>query len=48
LRAPVSESGLYFSKSRVATPTPLGQDSALARLLWERSEKWVSAQGASN
>jgi NAD(P)-dependent dehydrogenase (short-subunit alcohol dehydrogenase family) len=43
LRAPVSESGLYFSKSRVATPTPLGQDSALARLLWERSEKWVSA-----
>jgi NAD(P)-dependent dehydrogenase (short-subunit alcohol dehydrogenase family) len=43
LRAPVSESGLYFSKSRVATPAPLGQDSALARLLWERSEKWVEA-----
>jgi NAD(P)-dependent dehydrogenase (short-subunit alcohol dehydrogenase family) len=41
LHAPVSESGLYFARSRVATPAPLGQDSALARLLWEHSEKWV-------
>jgi NAD(P)-dependent dehydrogenase (short-subunit alcohol dehydrogenase family) len=43
LRAPVSESGLYFSKSHVATPAPLGRDSDLARLLWQRSEEWVAA-----
>ena len=43
LRAPVRESGLYFAKSRVVTPAPLGQDSDLARLLWERSEEWVKA-----
>jgi retinol dehydrogenase 12 len=43
LHAPVSESGLYFARSRVATTAPLGQDSALARLLWEHSEKWVAA-----
>jgi NAD(P)-dependent dehydrogenase (short-subunit alcohol dehydrogenase family) len=43
LHAPVSESGLYFARSRVATPAPLGQDSALACLLGEQSEKWVAA-----
>jgi NAD(P)-dependent dehydrogenase (short-subunit alcohol dehydrogenase family) len=42
LCAPVSESGLYFAKSRVATPAPLGQDSELARLLWQRSQEWVN------
>ena len=42
LRAPVSESGLYFAKSRVATPAPLGQDAELARLLWQRSQEWVN------
>jgi retinol dehydrogenase-12 len=42
LRAPVSESGLYFAKSRVTTPAPWGQDSGLARLLWQRSEDWVT------
>lgn len=41
LNAPGSESGLYFAKSQVAKPAPLGQDKALARLLWERSEAWV-------
>jgi len=42
LHAPVSESGLYFAKSQVAAPAPLSQDTALARLLWARSEEWVN------
>ncbi len=37
-----SETGLYYDKCRVRTPSPLGQDTALAAELWRRSEAWVA------
>ncbi len=37
------ESGLYYDKCRVRTPSALGQDAALAAELWQRSEAWVKA-----
>jgi retinol dehydrogenase 12 len=37
------ESGLYYEKCRVAEPAPLGRDAALARQLWEQSERWLVA-----
>ena len=36
------ESGLYYDQCRIKTPSPLVQDAALARELWERSEAWVA------
>lgn len=35
------ETGLYYDKCRVKTPSALGQDAALAVELWQRSEAWV-------
>jgi retinol dehydrogenase 12 len=36
------ESGLYYDKCRVKTPSSLARDEALARELWQRSEAWVA------
>jgi retinol dehydrogenase 12 len=36
------ESGLYYDKCRVKTPSTLARDEALARELWQRSEAWVA------
>jgi short-subunit dehydrogenase len=42
LHAPPSESGLYYTDCTPARPSALGQDSQLARELWEHSEAWIS------
>ena len=36
------ESGLYYDKCQVRSPSALGQDRALARELWRRSEDWLA------
>ena len=36
------ESGLYYDKCRVRPANSLGQDTALARELWQRSEAWLA------
>ena len=41
LHAPQSETGLYYADCQTTAPAPLGQDTELARALWERSEAWV-------
>ncbi len=41
LHAPQSETGLYYADCHPLVPAPLGQDTELARALWERSETWV-------
>ena len=43
LQAPASESGLYYDKSRVKTPSRIAQDSQLAEQLWNQSLQWVDA-----
>ena len=35
------ETGLYYDKCRVKTPSAMAQDPALAAELWRRSEAWV-------
>ena len=35
------ETGLYYDKCQVKTPSRAGQDAALAAELWRRSEEWV-------
>ena len=45
LHASQSESGLYYADCKPVRPCALGQDQALARELWERSEAWVRAGG---
>ena len=35
------ETGLYYDKCQVKTPSRVGQDSALVAELWRRSEDWV-------
>ena len=37
------ETGLYYDKARVKTPSPLAQDRALAARLWAQSEAWIQA-----
>jgi retinol dehydrogenase 12 len=37
------ETGLYYEKCRVREPAPLARDDALARRLWEQSERWLAA-----
>ena len=37
-----NESGLYYDKCRVKTPSALARDETLARELWQRSEAWVA------
>lgn len=36
------ESGLYYDRCRVRTPSVLGQDAALAARLWRLSEDWLA------
>jgi hypothetical protein len=36
-------SGCYYDKLREARPNPLAEDAALARELWERTERAVAA-----
>ena len=36
------ETGLYYDKCRVKTPSKISQDAMLAAELWQRSEAWVS------
>lgn len=36
------ESGLYYDKCRVRPANSLGQDTALAQELWQRSEAWLA------
>jgi NAD(P)-dependent dehydrogenase (short-subunit alcohol dehydrogenase family) len=36
------QSGLYYDRCAPRTPSPLGQDAALAAELWRRSEAWVA------
>ena len=36
-----TETGLYYDKYRVKTPSAMAQDPALAAELWRRSEAWV-------
>ena len=36
-----SETGLYYDKCQVKTPSLTGQDARLAAELWQRSEAWV-------
>lgn len=35
------ETGLYYARCKPTTPSPLGQDQALALELWRRSEAWA-------
>ena len=44
LQAPASESGLYYDKSRIKTPSRIAQDAHLAEQLWHQSLQWVKAQ----
>jgi NAD(P)-dependent dehydrogenase (short-subunit alcohol dehydrogenase family) len=44
MRAPHSESGLYYADCKPMSPSLLGQDANLARALWERSEAWLEAK----
>ena len=44
LQAPASESGLYYDKSRIKTPSRIAQDAQLAEPLWHQSQQWVKAQ----
>jgi short-subunit dehydrogenase len=41
LQAPAHESGLYYDKCRVKTPSRIAQDSPLAEQLWNQSLQWV-------
>jgi NAD(P)-dependent dehydrogenase (short-subunit alcohol dehydrogenase family) len=44
MRAPHSDSGLYYADCKPISPSLLGQDANLARALWERSEAWLEAK----
>jgi NAD(P)-dependent dehydrogenase (short-subunit alcohol dehydrogenase family) len=44
LQAPASESGSYYDKSRIKTPSRIAQDAQLAEQLWHQSLQWVKAQ----
>lgn len=37
------ETGLYYDKCQPRTPSDMGQDTALAAALWQRSEAWTGA-----
>lgn len=41
MRAPASESGLYYADCRPVRPARNGLDMALAQELWQRSEAWT-------
>jgi NAD(P)-dependent dehydrogenase (short-subunit alcohol dehydrogenase family) len=38
----VAESGLYYDKCKPIQPSAAGRDMAVARRLWEDSERWVT------
>lgn len=40
------ETGLYYDQFRLATPSALAQDTALALQLWQRSEEWIRAEAS--
>lgn len=40
------QTGLYYSHGRVAPPSAMGGDAALAAELWRRSDAWIAAAGA--
>ncbi len=40
--AAADETGLYYDHAQVREPLPMANDAALARELWERSERWVA------
>jgi retinol dehydrogenase 12 len=40
--AVANETGLYYDKCKVKTPSEIGQNMKLATELWQRSEAWVS------
>lgn len=42
-----AHNGAYFNKSRVETPSKLARDSALAKQLWDRSERWTDLRLSS-
>lgn len=44
LTAPSSESGLYYDKCRVKTPSRIAQDAQLAEQLWNKSVQWVKTE----
>ena len=44
LQAPASESGLYYDKSRIKTPSRIAQDAKLAEQLWNKSLQWVKTE----
>lgn len=41
LLAPAQESGLYYDKCRIKTPSRVAQDEQLAQQLWNQSQQWV-------
>ena len=43
MQAPASESGLYYDKCRIKTPSRIAQDAVLAEQLWDQSLQWVKA-----
>jgi len=44
LQAPAIESGLYYDKCRVKTPSRIAQDAQLAEQLWNKSVQWVKTE----
>ena len=42
LDAPCEESGKYYSKGKIDSPTNIAESDALAMELWERSYEWTS------
>jgi NAD(P)-dependent dehydrogenase (short-subunit alcohol dehydrogenase family) len=43
LQAPASESGLYYDKCRIKSPSRVAQDEQQAQQLWNQSLQWVDA-----
>jgi len=44
LQAPASETGLYYDKSRIKTPSRVAQDAQLAEQLWNKSLQWMKTE----
>jgi len=44
LQAPASETGLYYDKSRIKTPSRVAQDVQLAEQLWNKSLQWMKTE----
>jgi NAD(P)-dependent dehydrogenase (short-subunit alcohol dehydrogenase family) len=37
-----NETGLYYDKAQVRTPSKVARDEALAKKLWQQSEAWIA------